>query len=67
MMPATQFTKLFTVYSAVLGYSTPLIYALTERREDTYRYVYLHLHRKEMSLTPSLCTTDFKTVNMNVI
>lgn len=42
MMAPTQFTKLFTVYSAVLGYSMSLIYALTmERQEDTYKYGYI--------------------------
>lgn len=40
VMAPRQFTRLFIVYDVVLGYTMPLIYALTmERQEETYRYI----------------------------
>lgn len=73
----TKFTQVLC--SVVLGYTTPLIYALTMKRHndtalflggggeiDLYIYILAFAQERNV-INHSLCMTDFKIANINVI
>lgn len=70
-MAPTEFTQLFTLHSVLLGYTMPLIHALTIKgQEDTYRYTYekvLLFAREEISTLTLHCIMSFEIANINVM
>lgn len=63
MAPSRQDQQLFTVHGVALGYTMPLIHAITEKTRS-----HLHIFAQEWNhINPSLCMLDFEIANMNAV
>lgn len=62
------------MHNAVLGYTMPLIYVLTMKRQEVTQMrvcvrekVVAFAQERNLDINPSLCMMDFKISNMNAV